>query len=74
MSAELHRVEWDHPVLGRISETACMDHERVVLRALNTLGIGCGGTLEQDGRSCDRCQHADGGGARVRAWLSERVK
>lgn len=68
---ELHRIEWNHPNLGRISETVCLGHEREVLTSLTALGIGCGGSLEGERQTCDRCTHR---GERVRAWLSERVE
>jgi hypothetical protein len=67
-ATELHRIEWNHPNLGRISETACLSHEGDVLRALGTLGIGCGGSLDTSGRGCDRCAHP---GVPARVWLRE---
>lgn len=71
MSGQLHRIEWQHPHLGRISETVCPSHEIEVLAGLRTLGIGCGGMVEEERDACDRCLHR---GWRARAWLSERVQ
>lgn len=68
MSEMLHHIEWDHPRLGRINETVCSVHESDVIRALRTLGIGCGGQVEQDRTAtCKRCI-AD---VPPRVWLRE---
>jgi hypothetical protein len=71
VSAELHRVEWQHPSLGRISETVCPSHEGEVLAGLRTLGIGCSGSVETERDACDRCAHR---GLRARVWLLDRVR
>lgn len=68
----LHRVEWDHPHLGKVSETVCPFHESEVLAALRTLGIGGGGCVEwNDNAECHRCSHPKR--MRVRAWLEEAL-
>lgn len=69
-TTRLRRIEWVHPRLGRISETACPSHVDEVLAALRALGIGCSGNTERDRSVCDRCRHR---GVRVRRWLQERV-
>jgi hypothetical protein len=68
---ELHRIEWQHPRLGRISETVCPSHEGEVLAGLRTLGIGSGGCIETERDACDRCTHR---GLRSRVWLLERAQ
>jgi len=64
--SELHCIEWNHPNLGRISEAVCLRHEGDVLRALRTLGIGCGGSTESERSTCTRCTND---GIPARAWL-----
>lgn len=66
MSVELHHIEWNHPRLGRINETVCHAHESEVLRALKTLGIGCGGSTESNPTAtCRRCDET----TPPRVWL-----
>lgn len=69
---KLHRVEWDHPHLGKVSETVCQFHESDVFAALRTLGIGAGGCVEwESDAQCHRCSHPKR--MRVRAWLEEAL-
>lgn len=69
---KLHRLEWDHPHLGKVSETVCLFHEADVLDALRMLGVGCGGSQEWNADAqCHRCSHPKR--TRVRAWLEEAL-
>ena len=68
---ELHRMEWQHPRLGRISESVCPTHETEVLIALKVLGIGSVGSVEPEKDYCDRCRHPR---RRARAWLGEAAE
>lgn len=54
----LVRMEWQHPRYGRLSEIVCPRHEREVLAALRTLGIGCMGTPNRQAGACLRCRNA----------------
>jgi hypothetical protein len=58
-------LSWMHPVLGRIEEIVCPRHEREVLKALDTLGIGAIGERAPYG-DCLRCLHGE---KRVRDFL-----
>lgn len=44
---------WTHPVRGRVVETLCLHHDRMVLTALRALGIGC--TSRAAAGPCSRC-------------------
>jgi len=61
----LERLDWRHPVHGRVSEVICVRHRRQVLAALATLGIGCSGR-ESDDAACLRCAYD---GARPATWI-----
>jgi hypothetical protein len=56
MEPRLVTISWIHPRKGEVVETTCKIHQAEVLRALHTLGIGCGGesATGQDA-ACDRC-------------------
>lgn len=61
----LERLEWRHPVHGRVSEVVCARHRRQVTAALQTLGIGCSGR-ESNAEVCLRCAYD---GADPRTWI-----
>lgn len=63
---ELHRIGWNHPRLGRISEVACPMHEGEILAALRVLGIGSTGRQSEPHTVCLRCAH---GGQRASRFL-----
>ena len=49
-------MEWTHPQLGDVQETVCARHERALLEAFITLGIGCGAQFAPaDSGPCGRC-------------------
>lgn len=62
-----HQIEWAHPVHGRITELVCTAHERELLAALHTLGMGSIGQASAETR-CSRC-HFSGEGIAPRQWL-----
>lgn len=64
---ETTQIEWKHPVKGEIVEEVCREHEKEVLSALRTLGIGCGGTYGKLG-ICWRCIYS---GMRFRDWMDQ---
>jgi hypothetical protein len=60
-------VEWTHPRHGRVRDAVCPRHEAELLRALKTLGIGCGGR-SIDIERCGRCE-AEREGVEARFYL-----
>lgn len=55
MSRATVSMRWDHPRLGRIHELLCDTHEKAVLGALKTLGVGCTGERYSGNDGCARC-------------------
>ncbi len=51
------RLEWRHPVIGRVSEVACPFHCREMQWSLRMLGIGVSG-CESPGEPCLRCEQS----------------
>jgi hypothetical protein len=68
---ELHRLQWMHPVHGRVSEVVCPAHEDEVMTAHRVLGIGSSGCVETERDACDRCRHP---GRLVREWIGEVLR
>ena len=55
MNEATANLEWDHPHIGRLMEPVCKMHERGVLQALTTLGIGCTARKAGEQDLCLRC-------------------
>lgn len=60
-------LQWKHPNKGKIVEEVCEDHEKEVLAALRTLGIGCSATWGNLG-ICFRCIYK---GYKFRDWMDQ---
>lgn len=52
--AALTEISWTHP-RRRVTEILCFEHDKQVLTALHTLGLGCQGQSAPPGSICDRC-------------------
>ena len=50
-------IRWRHPRRGVMREVCCTTHEREILAALGTLGIGCSGVEADREERCLRCEH-----------------
>lgn len=62
-------LEWRHPYLGDVHETACRRHFDLAREALRTLGVGHSGAWAA-GEPCVRCVHE---GKEPRDWVAECV-
>jgi hypothetical protein len=61
----IEEVQWNHPVLGRITELVCETHKNLLLYCLKTLGIGSNGR-DTDKTVCYRCLYD---GYSFRQWV-----
>lgn len=62
-------MSWTHPSHGLIEEPACAVHERAILMAVRTLGMGCSGEAFES-MQCARCANE---GKDQRTWLPSYV-